>query len=126
MKILSIILIGIASFGVVAEFKSDKEVLESIPRYVVIALFYIWAYLAQRYNEVRYKGGIKTILGVFLFGFGIVGLVSSLFSEVSKYSFSGNSLLIISLLAVIFTTSIFLIVYGHKQHRKIASDKSNT
>ena len=126
MKILSIILIGIASLGVVAELKSDKAAIDSISRYAVIAIFYIWAYLAQRYSERGYKGGIKSILGVFLFGFGITGLTTSVFSGVSKFSFSENSLIIIPLLAIIFSTSILLIVYGHKQHRKLTGEESNT
>ncbi|VAX00986.1 hypothetical protein MNBD_GAMMA21-1119 [hydrothermal vent metagenome] len=60
MKILSILLIGIASLGVVVEFKSDKTVIDSIANYVVITVFYIWAYLAQKYSEVSYKGGAKS------------------------------------------------------------------
>lgn len=126
MKILSIILIVIASLGVVAELKSEKAAIESISRYSVIAIFYIWAYLAQSYSDKGYKGGIKSILGVFLFGFGIIGLTTSIFSEVSKFSFFEYSFIVITLLAIIFPIAILLIVYGHKQHRKLVGGESNT
>ena len=126
MKILSILLILIASFGVVTEFKSDREAMESIPRYVVIGLFYVWGYLAQRYSEVKYKGGIMSISGVVLFGVGVEGLVSALFVETGKFSFSQNSHVVVPLLTVIFSISILLIAYGHKRHRKLANKQSSS
>jgi hypothetical protein len=119
MKILSIILIGIASWGVVTELKSDIAAIDSIPRYVVIAVFYIWSYLAQKYSESNYRGGIISVSGVFLFGFGIIGLVSSIFAGVDKYSFSENSGIVMLLLVFIFTVSILLIVFGHRRHREL-------
>lgn len=126
MKILSIVLILIASLGVVTEFKSEKAVMDSIPRYAVIALFYVWGYLAQKYNEAGYKGGLKSISGVFILGVGVVGLVDSFTGEKGKLLFSNNPLIVILLLIAIFSVSVLLITYGHKQHRKLVSDKTNT
>ena len=63
MKILSIILILIASLGVVTEFKSEKAVIDSIPSYAVIVLFYVWGVSGPKIQRGRIQRRIKIDFG---------------------------------------------------------------